>query len=116
MKAGVAQRVACARVVVVTRGWPTIELHSGLTLGGQQSGERLRDATRHSDRLWRTRARRRSPRRWVKTAAGVDQAPDVVQEGVSSGAVTLDQAEVIVAALQRLPAQLGPDPRSSSSI
>jgi len=41
----------------------------------------------------------RSAHRWVKVAKRVDAAPAVVGDGVASGAVNLDQADVVTRAL-----------------
>jgi len=53
----------------------------------------------------------RSAHRWVKVAKRVDAAPAVVGDGVASGAVNLDQADVVTRALARIPGEVGVDIR-----
>jgi hypothetical protein len=53
----------------------------------------------------------RSTHRWVRVAKRIDAAPEVVGAGVESGAVNLDQADVVTRALARIPREVGVDIR-----
>jgi hypothetical protein len=49
--------------------------------------------------------------RYVRLAAALDQAPEPVREAVAGAEVNLDQAEVIVRAIEALPREVGPEVR-----
>jgi hypothetical protein len=51
----------------------------------------------------------------VRLAKRIDAAPSIVGEGVASGAVNLDQADVLTRALFRIPASVGVDVREQAA-
>jgi hypothetical protein len=57
----------------------------------------------------------RSAHRLVRLARRIDAAPAVVGEGVASGAVNLDQAEVVCQAVAGIPAEVGVDVREQAA-
>jgi hypothetical protein len=57
----------------------------------------------------------RTAHRWVKVAKRVDAAPAVVGEAVASGAVNVDQADVVTRALARIPSDVGVDIREQAA-
>lgn len=63
----------------------------------------------------RHRAGIRTTHRWVQVAKRIDRAPQVVGEGVASGAVNFDQADAITRALARIPGSVGVDIREQAA-
>jgi hypothetical protein len=57
----------------------------------------------------------RSAHRLVRLAKRIDAAPAVVGEAVASGAVNLDQADVVTRAVARIPAEVGVDVRERAA-
>jgi hypothetical protein len=57
----------------------------------------------------------RSAHKLVRLAKRIDAAPSVVGDGVADGRVNLDQAEVVVRAVARIPAEVGVDIREQAA-
>jgi hypothetical protein len=89
-----------------------------LRLIRQIEKEKTAAASASSAAVWyrnRHRISIRSAHRWVKVAKRIDAAPDVVGVGVASGAVNLDQADVVTWALARIPGEVGVDIREQAA-
>jgi hypothetical protein len=75
-------------------------------------------ASASSSAVWlrdRHRGSVRSVHRLVRLAKRIDAAPDVVGEAVAAGVVNLDQADVVVRAIARIPGGVGVDIRERAA-